>query len=330
MVNAYLLAAAMLAPLAAAQAGAWQQCGGIGHTGATTCISGYSCSVINDYYHQCLPGAATSSSSSSTTRTTTPTTTATATATVPGGTTTPAPTTTPTGAPVAGNIFAGKTQWANPYYASEVSNLAIPTFVAQGKTALASAAAKVAKVPSFTWLDTRAKIPSVREYLQKIRDDGLASTHVAPFVIYDLPDRDCSAAASNGELHLDQDGANLYKTDYIDKIVAILKDFPEIPVALVIEPDSLANMVTNMSVPKCQGAASAYHELTVYAVKQLSLPNVSMYLDGGHGGWLGWPANLPEAGKVLGKVYTDAGKPANLRGLATNVSNYNAWSIATW
>jgi len=38
------------------------QCGGIGWAGATLCPSGWGCSVINAYYSQCLPGAATASS----------------------------------------------------------------------------------------------------------------------------------------------------------------------------------------------------------------------------------------------------------------------------
>ncbi|KAF3314578.1 hypothetical protein TWF173_004662 [Orbilia oligospora] len=33
--------------------GAWGQCGGIGWTGATACVSGYTCKVLNDYYSQC-------------------------------------------------------------------------------------------------------------------------------------------------------------------------------------------------------------------------------------------------------------------------------------
>ena len=35
------------------------QCGGNGWTGATSCVSGYTCTKINDWYHQCLPGAST-------------------------------------------------------------------------------------------------------------------------------------------------------------------------------------------------------------------------------------------------------------------------------
>ncbi|KAK6530987.1 hypothetical protein TWF281_007814 [Arthrobotrys megalospora] len=33
--------------------GAWGQCGGIGWTGGTVCVSGYTCKVLNDYYSQC-------------------------------------------------------------------------------------------------------------------------------------------------------------------------------------------------------------------------------------------------------------------------------------
>ncbi|KAF8161065.1 CEL4a mannanase [Crassisporium funariophilum] len=35
------------------------QCGGINHTGETTCVSGAYCSILNEWYHQCLPGTAT-------------------------------------------------------------------------------------------------------------------------------------------------------------------------------------------------------------------------------------------------------------------------------
>lgn len=97
----------------------------------------------------------------------------------------------------------------------------------------------------------------------------------------------------------------------------------------IAEPDSLANMVTNMNVAKCAAAADAYKTLTIYAVIKLNLPNVYMYLDAGHAGWLGWPANLQPAADIFASVYTEAGKPSALRGLATNVANYNAWSIST-
>ncbi|KAJ3974375.1 glycosyl hydrolase family 61-domain-containing protein [Lentinula raphanica] len=38
-----------------AASGAYGQCGGIGWTGPTTCVSGFSCTVTNAYYSQCVP-----------------------------------------------------------------------------------------------------------------------------------------------------------------------------------------------------------------------------------------------------------------------------------
>lgn len=45
-----------------AQQSGYGQCGGIGWTGATTCIGGWTCTSLNDYYYQCLPSSASSSS----------------------------------------------------------------------------------------------------------------------------------------------------------------------------------------------------------------------------------------------------------------------------
>jgi hypothetical protein len=47
---------ALLAGGVAAQSGAWQQCGGQGWSGSTTCVSGYQCSAVNEWYSQCVPG----------------------------------------------------------------------------------------------------------------------------------------------------------------------------------------------------------------------------------------------------------------------------------
>ncbi|KAH6842744.1 1, 4-beta cellobiohydrolase [Chaetomium sp. MPI-CAGE-AT-0009] len=44
---------------------------------------------------------------------------------------------------------------------------------------------------------------------------------------------------------------------------------------------------------------------------------------------LGWPANIQPAANLFASLYKDAGRPATVRGLATNVANYNAWSIAS-
>ncbi|KAF9878080.1 hypothetical protein CkaCkLH20_04656 [Colletotrichum karsti] len=44
---------------------AWGQCGGNNWTGGTTCVSGYTCSVLNPYYSQCIPGSSAPTTTSS-------------------------------------------------------------------------------------------------------------------------------------------------------------------------------------------------------------------------------------------------------------------------
>ncbi|KAJ9131343.1 Expansin module family protein [Pleurostoma richardsiae] len=48
---------------------AWVQCGGQGWSGATCCVGGYTCQVLNPYYSQCLPASQSSSAQGGTTST---------------------------------------------------------------------------------------------------------------------------------------------------------------------------------------------------------------------------------------------------------------------
>ncbi|KAJ5482233.1 14-beta cellobiohydrolase [Penicillium sp. IBT 31633x] len=225
------------------------------------------------------------------------------------------------------NPFSGYQLYANSYYASEVSASALPSMTGTAQAAARSAA----EVPSFYWLDTAAKVPLMKPLLADIRaknEDGATPPIAGTFVVYDLPDRDCAALASNGEYSIADGGVANYKA-YIDSIREVLIEYSDIQTILVIEPDSLANLVTNMDVPKCANAHDAYLECTDYAVTQLNLANVAMYLDAGHAGWLGWPANLSPAAQLYANVYKTASQPASLRGLATNIANYNGWSLST-
>ncbi|GJE87572.1 endo-1,4-beta-glucanase [Phanerochaete sordida] len=68
----YASVALALAALGVAQQSEWGQCGGIGWTGATTCVSGTVCSALNAYYSQCIPGTASVTSSAPATGPTAP------------------------------------------------------------------------------------------------------------------------------------------------------------------------------------------------------------------------------------------------------------------
>jgi cellulose 1,4-beta-cellobiosidase len=306
---------------AMAQSPIYGQCGGKGWSGSTSCAAGSTCTYSNDYYSQCLPGSAGGSSSSTSTRTTTSTSvTSTATGGSTGTATSTGSTSTGTTVPTAGNPYASKSGYISPYYADEV-NAAIASI---SDSSLKAKYAKVAQIPTFIWLDTAAKVPTLATYLAGAKAAGT----VLQIVVYDLPDRDCAAKSSNGELSTANGGAAKYKA-YIDAIVAQVKAYPDVPVVAVVEPDSLGNLVTNMNVAKCSAAADVYKSSIIYAMQQLDTVGVQMYLDAGHAGWLGWPANLTPAAQLFAQLYKAAGSPKSVRGLATNVSNYNAISVST-
>ncbi|KAF2231975.1 glycoside hydrolase family 6 protein [Viridothelium virens] len=232
-----------------------------------------------------------------------------------------------TGGSTVGNPFTGKQIYANPYYASEILSSAVPSLSAPYNTKASS----VAKVGTFAWLDSTAKVPSMGTYLADIQKQNAAGASppiIGAFVVYDLPNRDCSAAASNGEFSVANNGLANYEK-YIDSIKAQLQAYPSVDTVLLIEPDSLANLVTNLNVANCSAAESAYKAGVTYAMQQLNLPNVAMYLDAGHAGWLGWSANIGPAAQLFGSLYTSAGSPSQVRGLATNVANYNGFNLAS-
>jgi cellulose 1,4-beta-cellobiosidase len=81
-------------------------------------------------------------------------------------------------------------------------------------------------------------------YLADIKKKNAAGSKLmGTFVVYNLPDRDCAALASNGELAIDQDGANKYKTEYVDKIAAIIQKYPDVKINLAIGKNSQRRLV---------------------------------------------------------------------------------------
>ncbi|KAG4441448.1 hypothetical protein IFR05_003054 [Cadophora sp. M221] len=55
MLRSIAAASLLVFPVVFAQGALYAQCGGIGWTGATTCVSGACCTFSNEYYSQCLP-----------------------------------------------------------------------------------------------------------------------------------------------------------------------------------------------------------------------------------------------------------------------------------
>ncbi|ORX57759.1 cellulosomal glycoside hydrolase family 6 exoglucanase Cel6A [Piromyces finnis] len=225
----------------------------------------------------------------------------------------------------SGNPFKGHKFFINPYYTAEVD----AAIAQMSNSSLIAKAEKMKEYSNAIWLDN---IENMQNWLERNLKSALAEqnatgqTVLTVFVVYDLPGRDCHALASNGELLANDADAARYKSEYIDVIEEKLKTYISQPVVLIIEPDSLANMVTNIeSTPACAKSEKYYYDGHAYLIKKFGvLPHVSMYLDIGHAFWLGWDDNREKAGKVYSKVIS-SGSPGQVRGFASNVANYTPW-----
>jgi len=241
--------------------------------------------------------------------------------------TTPPPTTPPpctTNCPAhVDNPYAGAKGYVNPEW--------------KAKADAEPGGSRISNTSTGVWLDRIAAIagtPGTSMGLREHLNAALAQAQtsggqpvVAEFVIYDLPNRDCSALASNGELLIAQDGLNRYKNEYITPIANIMADpaYRSLRIVTVIEVDSLPNLVTNLSFAKCAEAQStgAYVQGVQFALNKLhAIPNVYTYVDAAHSGWLGWDSNFDPAVNIWATTVqgTTAGF-ASVDGFITDTAN---------
>lgn len=262
------------------------------------------------------------------------------------------------------NPFAGAQFYVNPNWTDEVKTAAVGQ-----PTTLANQMTVVGTYPTAVWLDRIAAISGgngrlslqqhINAALAQQAASGTNQPIVVELVIYDLPDRDCAALASNGELSiagndtiigpngtpitLTGSGLQEYQNDYIAPIANTLQTVasnPNIRFVLVVEDDSLPNLITNVgqapnpAIAACvaaNGGVSGQPSLTSVYVQAIQaalnafhkMPNVYNYLDVGHHGWLGWSNNFQPGVDFLTAVAkgTTAGIPS-VDGFITNTANY--------
>jgi cellulose 1,4-beta-cellobiosidase len=240
------------------------------------------------------------------------------------------------GVAAAGNPFAEQKFYVNPANQKEYD----------GSIATASGIAKknlqqMRNIPSAYWIDKASKIRgNSTSSLEGILQDAASKSPPELVVViwYDLPNRDCDAKASNGEMccTAKQDGTcdydtvsdcaggiAKYKSEYCDPFVSVLAAYKgKVPVVVVVEPDSLPNLATNAGHPHCGNEATqnAYKTGIKYALEQLTTKtDATIYLDAAHGGWLGWEDNAEKFLMLLKGMDLPVTK---MRGFATNVANY--------
>ncbi|TNV94257.1 1,4-beta-cellobiosidase, partial [Xylella fastidiosa] len=232
------------------------------------------------------------------------------------------------------NPFVDATSYLNPDYSKDIDT----SITKVSDVSLKEKMETIKNYPTGVWLDTIDAVKGGPKNPGRLNltghlDAALAQKKgntpiTATFVIYDMPGRDCHALASNGELPLTPAGLQRYKKEYIDTIANIFANpkYKDIRIVTVIEPDSLPNIITNMSTPNCAKAKNTgiYEESIKYALDTFAeIPNVYSFLDMAHSAWLGWDNNRIPAISLYTKLIqsTKAGF-ASVNGFATNTANY--------
>jgi cellulose 1,4-beta-cellobiosidase len=234
----------------------------------------------------------------------------------------------------ADNPYAGAAVYNNPQWRANAISSGASTALANQPTAVWFDRISAITGNSSPTTGSMGLVDHLNAAVTQDSANGSTPT-VIQLVIYNLPGRDCSALASNGELGVDE--LPRYRTAYIDPIREILarSAYANLRIVAIVEIDSLPNLVTNTgsrptAIAKCNTMLQngGYVNGIGYALAQLgSIPNVYNYIDAAHHGWLGWDDNFGPAAQIMAQAATAAGSTrANVHGFITNTANTSALS----
>jgi endoglucanase len=171
--------------------------------------------------------------------------------------------------------------------------------------------------PQAVWF-TSGTPDSVRKDVKKVVKQAAADRAVPVLVAYNIPFRDCAQFSAGGATTT---------ADYLAWIDGFAKGIGDERAVVILEPDSLGiipfNIDINGNMEWCQpaeadpttAASDRYAQLNAALDRLLQQPNVDVYLDGTHVGWLG----SGDAAKRL----VNAGV-TRAQGFFLNVSNFQA------
>ena len=192
----------------------------------------------------------------------------------------------------SGNPFSGRSLLVNPNYSESLEQTRQALVSAGDATSAAKVKFVQEKVGTFVWISNIALLTDIDEAIANARAAKQKGENpIVGLVLYNIPDRDCSAGHSSGELSLAENGLERYRNEYVKPFAQKLKAASDLQFAVVLEPDAMGNMVTGTTA-FCQNARGPQQDGIAYAIQQLQASNVHLYLDVANGGWLGWPDNL--------------------------------------
>lgn len=205
----------------------------------------------------------------------------------------------PTSAPLPASPLAGVTLFVDP---ESTAQRQADDFVQQGDAAAAESVGPISSQPVATWFSGQDDNPYVEA--ERVTAAAAVEGRLPVLVAYHRPDRDCGSYSAGGS----SDAA-----DYLDWVGQLASGVGERPALVVLEPDAVAQAVTGACGDAEQTAAD--FALISQAVDVLKKqPNLQVYVDAGHAGWIDDPAIVADALRASGVDRAD--------GFSLNVSNF--------
>lgn len=201
------------------------------------------------------------------------------------------------------NVFSATRRWyVNPWWSEKVTREGAEA-IAQHSTSVwlrsvsdieEIAPGEVLNIPFLEDGTSPDGGVGLQEHLLEAEKQGNA---LVQLVLYNVPGRDCAAVLSDGELPASDYGFEVYREHYVDRIVGILQQFPHLPIAAIIEPDSITDLVSHPQDAPCQevdnSRAYGYTNAVRHAIHELSkLDNVHLYMEVGASNVWGWDDTL--------------------------------------
>lgn len=239
----------------------------------------------------------------------------------------------------SGNPYDGATFYLDPDY---VDHLTRSQELVAEQDELVATIELIKQQPTAVWLDTPDMLEkgdvatgrrSLNEHLKIATRRQNNGKQIQPIAIQMVAVQHPISGVGNAyptELGYTTDDLGRYKTGYIDKIKMLAEAYPNIRFILVLEPNTVPDLLMAPEFPTtcgaslhCQRVRDA-NELVQYAVDTLGKAasrNVYIYLGIGHSAWL--TTGVEYIPSRLAKLFPNL---STVKGFATNTAAYTPFS----
>ncbi|KAF2684883.1 glycoside hydrolase family 6 protein [Lentithecium fluviatile CBS 122367] len=178
-------------------------------------------------------------------------------------------------------------------------------------------ALKASEIGTFVWIE---KPEDISRIVEEAKD--VPCNHTLGLLLTGLPYKKCPSIG----IPPTADPWS-YEDVFLKPIVRAIQANPTVAFTVIVEPFVIGEIVANLELSSCAHVRRSWRQNVPLALRSLDLPNVVLYLDAAHGGWLGWKELQNSAAKEIANTWLNAGPLKQFRGVAVNVASYNAWDM---